>query len=136
MTPLKSLANQCGLSLKETAAYTGLPESTATAYWKGYRPTAPPRALRKLRTLAAQIETLAAEITEGILGYVSEAETPPSKILLTLVSTGRAAQALRLPYASCHEATLSRVLASLPSPLVPLVAFREAMPGLEDVEIL
>lgn len=132
MTTFRLLATNCGLSLKETAAFLAMPEETASAYWKGKRST-PPQALKKLHSLDRRIQSLAMEVIKGFRGLISDIVAKPPSVMLKLLVTDKEAKSYQLPFASCHEEVVSRVLRNLPAWALERVKFVDRG---EDVEIL
>lgn len=131
MTTFRLLATNCGLSLKDAAAFLAMPEATASAYWKGKR-QAPPKAIRKLHALDRRIESLTMRLVAGIEDMLSDIAAKPKALKLKRITTDKAAQAYRLPCASCHEAVVCRVMSNLPGWMISRLEF---VTDGEDVEI-
>lgn len=143
MTPLKSLALHCGLSVADTASFLSMPASTVDAYWKGLRGTKGGRhgesspqlnaAILKLSTLSATLDDIAATLCRAVIFRTAPRTAMPRRILLRTIEDDKEAVSIGLPCASSHRAVLARVLAKLPPEYLPLVVFR---PDVEDVEVI
>lgn len=125
MTPLKSLAHACNLSLKDTAAFLHLPESTVRAYWHGSRNSGPQliTAIRQLNQLSRHVDRLSGELISEI-GRI--APRKPQDIFLIILATHatlKASKPLGMPFPSVYGAILSRVMAQLPPELAIRVVF-------------
>lgn len=135
MTPLKSLILSCGLTQDEAAIYLKTPLPTVKA-WCGGQRNAPLKSLLRLRGLAEQVSTLAAELTTAIQKITNSRPLPPAQIILRTITTTKDAREIGLPFASTHGAILGRVLAGMAPEYLPMVSFRESGVDVEDVEII
>lgn len=125
MTPLKSLAQACNLSLKDTAAFLHLPESTVRAYWHGSRNSGPQliTAIRQLNQLSRHIDRLSSQLISEICRISPRKPKEGLQIILATHSATKASKPLGLPFPSVYGAILSRVMAQLPPELAAVVIF-------------
>lgn len=117
MTPFKAIAQACGLTLKQTAAFTGIPVSSTQSYWAGKRTTPPEWSLLKLHKLSSAIQSLAAQYIEAInsIAPYSGPEAIPKAIRLKILSKPKQLKDAGLPYAGCHEHVISLIIAGMPA---------------------
>lgn len=142
MTPLKALAVQCNLSLKDTAAFLRIPETTVKSYWIGTRtgggrhgkPSAQLQtAIKRLNTLARHIDSLSGQLLMEIVRMAPQKPSNLCQIILATHATPEAVRPLGLPFPDVYGAVLSRVMAGLPPELAVLVVFDPA--ATDDLEI-
>lgn len=131
MTLFRLIASSCNLTIPQAAKYLGMPVPTAKAYWYGLRPT-PPAAIVPLHALSLHMGGLADNLVAAIRGMLPDITAEPQTLYLRRVGTTMDARQYQLPFASCHEAVLQRVLAALPAAAVMRIQFRDSG---DDVEI-
>ena len=112
MTPFSLLCAACGLSAKEAAEFLRVRPDTALS-WSSGRRTPSDDVLKELATLHRLIHLTAEQFIETMRDLVRNApdDAKPTVIFLGYCADDAEAQALGLPFASCHAIMLSHVIA-------------------------
>lgn len=105
-TEFALLCNRCGLSHKEAADFLNVRLDTVKS-WSNGRNNAPEGAKKDLSQLYSQIEKTAAQGFDFLSQKISDIGEVPEEIELGVAVDDAEAQALGLPFASCHQVAIA-----------------------------